>query len=240
MLGGPEADASRRHAPRRGVPLLYVIAARDLFSEENEWLEKIGEFVHAAKFALAAGTVPSGSLALQIRPALTPSLGETSDANSLQRVRELLASIDASPQLTVFFNVRSALPVEWRGQRLRLHLPEAHLLAGGPSEETIDWATSAHSVEALRQAQEAGASFVVFGPVWKPQWKSATAIGLDTLAAAVRTTRIPLLALGGITPARVAACREAGAAGVAVASGIMRSDDVGKALQDYMEPLLIV
>ena len=106
--------------------------------------------------------------------------------------------------------------------------------------KTVLWAASVHNHATLRQAQQDGAAFVVYGPVWEPQWKAATAVGLQALANAVATTRLPLLALGGITAARVAACRKAGAAGVAVASGIMRSDDVAQALQNYLEPLLSV
>jgi len=234
----PHRDASLRGVPPRDVPLLYVIAARDLFAEEAEWFEKIRDFVHAAKFALAAGTVPSSSLALQIRPALGASHDEASAEHSLQRLGELLASLDPSQQLPVFFNVRSALPREW--QRLRLHLPETHLSRVGAADQAVEWAASAHNPAALRQAQEGGATFAVYGPVWEPQWKSAKAIGLEGLTAAVRTASIPILALGGVTAARVAACREAGAVGVAVASGVMQSDDVAKAIQDYMEPLLSV
>ena len=226
-MSGPET------APRT-VPLLYVIAAGDLFSDESDWLLKIRQVVQAAR------SFPAASVALQVRPALLTSRDKTPDGDPLQRVRELLASIDPSQEIPVYFNVRAGWPREHQGQPLRLHLPEGQLMRRAFPAKTILWAASVHNHATLRQAQQGGAVFVVYGPVWEPQWKAATAVGLQALANAVATTRLPLLALGGITAARVVACRKAGAAGVAVASGIMRSDDVAQALQNYMEPLLSV
>ncbi len=225
--------------PRRDVPLLYVIAARDLFSEENAWLEKIHQVVHAAKCALVAGHFAAGSVAIQIRPALSHPRKKASDRHPLQLVEELLSGIDPSRQIPVYYNMRSGLPGAWKlpRQPLRLHLTEGHLRGADLPDKAVTWAASAHNKSAVCKAQEGGAAFAVYGPVWEPQWKAALAIGVEAFAAAAAATRIPLLALGGITSARVAACREAGAAGVAVASGFMLSDDVAQTLQDFMEPL---
>jgi thiamine-phosphate pyrophosphorylase len=62
----------------------------------------------------------------------------------------------------------------------------------------------------------AGADFLVFGTVFQTASKpGAPAGGLDALAAAVAAARLPVLAIGGIDPARARACLSAGAAGVA-------------------------
>jgi thiamine-phosphate pyrophosphorylase len=75
---------------------------------------------------------------------------------------------------------------------------------------------STHTVEELRGAEEEGADFAVFSPVF-PVAKAGygPAVGVERLREAVRAVTIPVLALGGITWENAAECVRAGAAGVA-------------------------
>jgi thiamine-phosphate diphosphorylase len=61
------------------------------------------------------------------------------------------------------------------------------------------------------------ADYFVFGTVFRTGSKPADApvAGLDALAEAARRSAAPVLAIGGMTPARASVCRQAGAAGVA-------------------------
>jgi thiamine-phosphate pyrophosphorylase len=101
----------------------------------------------------------------------------------------------------------------------------AHLPAGSPPPEF--WrrltpigfriGTSCHSVEEVRQAEQEGADYVFFGPVFDPISKPSDrpARGLGALSRAAMSVEIPVLALGGITAGNISACISAGAAGVA-------------------------
>jgi thiamine-phosphate diphosphorylase len=75
---------------------------------------------------------------------------------------------------------------------------------------------SVHSMKGALDAEQDGADFVIFGPVWPSESHAGTpAQGLDALAAVVRAVRIPVIAIGGVTEDRIARCEAAGAAGYA-------------------------
>lgn len=76
---------------------------------------------------------------------------------------------------------------------------------------------SCHSVTEVRVAEEEGADFVVFGPVFAPLSKMSVgpAQGLEGLRSAASAVQIPVLALGGVTEENAPQCLAAGAAGAA-------------------------
>ena len=74
---------------------------------------------------------------------------------------------------------------------------------------------SCHFVDDVLRAESEKADFVVFAPVFGKRGASATEpTGLAALREACRG-KVPVLALGGITPHNAASCLEAGAAGIA-------------------------
>lgn len=87
---------------------------------------------------------------------------------------------------------------------------------------------SCHNPEELRRAEDGGADFVVFGPVYETESKKSFGPpqGVEKLAEAVGAVKIPVLALGGITLANAAACLEAGAAGLAAISLFQQAADL--------------
>lgn len=84
--------------------------------------------------------------------------------------------------------------------------------ADGPGEPVI--AVSCHGEAEVIAAEEAGASFAVFGPVFQKAGVADHPTGTAQLRA-VCLHRIPVLALGGVTAENARQCTEAGAKGVA-------------------------
>ena len=75
---------------------------------------------------------------------------------------------------------------------------------------------SVHSEGAAREAEDQGADFVLFGPVWaSPTHSGRPAQGLDALKRVVGAVTIPVLAIGGVTSERIDDCLAAGAQGYA-------------------------
>jgi thiamine-phosphate pyrophosphorylase len=76
---------------------------------------------------------------------------------------------------------------------------------------------STHSLEEARAADQSGADFVVFGPIFAPLSKTEhlPPRGLDELARVCASVRISVFALGGITLENAPMCEQAGAAGIA-------------------------
>jgi thiamine-phosphate pyrophosphorylase len=95
---------------------------------------------------------------------------------------------------------------------------------------------STHSPEAVGAAGEAGADFVLFGPVYDTPSKRAFGEprGPGSLAVACRGARVPVLAIGGVTAARVPELAGAGAAGVAVIRALLEAGDPAAATRELL------
>lgn len=75
---------------------------------------------------------------------------------------------------------------------------------------------SVHTLEGAIAAERDGADYVIYGPIWaSASHPGVTPVGIDALAEVARSVRIPVLAIGGVTPKRIAECHRAGAAGYA-------------------------
>jgi thiamine-phosphate pyrophosphorylase len=85
---------------------------------------------------------------------------------------------------------------------------------------------SVHSVqEAVAVARDV--DYLIAGTVWPSESKGEETplLGLSGLSAVVRNAGVPVLAIGGLTVARVASVRAAGAAGVAAIGMFMGAPD---------------
>ena len=94
---------------------------------------------------------------------------------------------------------------------------------------------SVHSVdEVVRIGANGSLDYLIFGTVFETVSKPAgAAAGLDQLAAVSTATTLPVLAVGGMSPARAAAVARAGAVGLAAIS--LFSDCASEALHGIVE-----
>jgi thiamine-phosphate pyrophosphorylase len=94
---------------------------------------------------------------------------------------------------------------------------------------------SAHEQEEVSGPQAAWVDYFFFSPIFPTQSKPGhPGTGIETLSRICGVTEAPVFALGGITPAQVGSCMEAGAHGVAVLSGIMDAKDPARAATAYL------
>lgn len=147
---------------------------------------------------------------------------------------------DAGARLLVNDRVDVALALHADG----VHLPSDGLplsvtrrLVGG--ERLIG--VSTHHVEDVVRAEGEGADFVVLGPVYETPSKRmyGAPLGLGPLERAAARCRIPIFAIGGITPPRICEVRRAGAYGVAVVSAILEADDVTGATRNLLREMTV-
>ncbi len=131
-----------------------------------------------------------------------------------------------------------ALAVEADGvQRTSTSLPVSDLLT--IADKRLSVGASVHALDEAVAAAEAGADWIVFGPVYDTPSKRAYGPpqGLARLRAVVAAVETPVLAIGGVTPERVGEVCQAGARGVGVISAILGADSPGEATRRFLDAL---
>jgi thiamine-phosphate pyrophosphorylase len=197
--------------------LLYYITDRTQFAGDEparrqRLFEKLAEaarlgvdYVQLREKDLAGRALES--LAVEAAEALRPA----ADLSSL--------SGELRPRTRLLTNSRTDVAIACGADGVHLRSDDL-----SPSEVRAVWrqaklvraatiGVSCHSAEEVRHAASAGADFVVFGPVFEKNNFAASA-GLKALSKACRE-KIPVLALGGISPENAKSCMEAGASGIA-------------------------
>ena len=96
---------------------------------------------------------------------------------------------------------------------------------------------SVNTAADLQVAERFGADYIGVGPIFPTATKpdAQGAVGLEGLRRITASTRLPAVAIGGITPANCAAVRAAGAAGVCAISAILGTADVAGAVAAFRQ-----
>lgn len=87
---------------------------------------------------------------------------------------------------------------------------------------------STHDLEQAREAEQGGADYIGFGPIFGTTTKDTgySARGLAMLKEIRQAVKIPIVAIGGINEANVTQVWQAGADSAAIISDLMRAKDV--------------
>ena len=206
------------------LPPLYVVADLDFVGDTEVWLQRLTALD-------ALGKQKPFALAIQIR-----AKGRAN--GQLGTVARLARQAVAHVPLVLNGSSRMAAELGYDG----VHWPAASLSANASALQDAVGSlpiriAAIHSAGAIAAAERAGATALVFAPVYSPHWKAVAGTGLDALRQAVVAASLPVYALGGVTPAHVAACTNAGAHGVAVLSGVMGHAAIAAAAERYVEAL---
>lgn len=111
-----------------------------------------------------------------------------------------------------------------------IHLPEGGIPAGDARRAGgagLKIGCSTHSLSQAAAAEEAGADFIVFGPVYETPSKKrfGPPVGLAALEMVLTSVRIPVYAIGGIGPDNIGQVAALPVAGAAVISAIALARD---------------
>ncbi len=100
---------------------------------------------------------------------------------------------------------------------------------------------STHTVNEAQEAEQGGADFITFGPVFITQSKAryGAPVGPEALKELKKRIRIPVFGLGGITRKNMHEVMQAGADGVAMISAIVAAEKVQKASEDIVNSLKV-
>jgi len=93
---------------------------------------------------------------------------------------------------------------------------------------------STHSVDEALKAESQGADYIAIGSVFPTDSKDETQlVGLETLRQVRKAVRVPLVAIGGMTPAGAYEALETGANAIAVISAVMQDADPARAAREF-------
>ena len=98
---------------------------------------------------------------------------------------------------------------------------------------------SAHSVAEAKRAEQEGADFVTFGPVYETPSKLqyGKPVGVQAIERVKDEVSIPVFAIGGVNRERVGEALKAGAYGVALISAILASENIKSSTEEFMRLL---
>lgn len=160
-----------------------------------------------------------------------------SHADLVREGRTLREVIDGRALLFVNGDVEAALDLGADG----VHLAEAGASiadARAKAAERLLISRAVHSLAAAVEAERAGADLLQAGTLFATaSHPGAHLLGVDGLRELCGAVRIPVVAIGGITPANACEALGAGASGVAVIGAIFDADDPLEAARELRSAL---
>ncbi|HUD73071.1 MAG TPA: thiamine phosphate synthase [Dongiaceae bacterium] len=176
---------------------------------------------------IAAAALAGGAAVIQLRE---KDLG---GAALLELAAALVAAAKPRPRVRILVNDR--LDVAMAAHAHGVHLPAAGLpiaAARAKSPARFLVGRSVHGLAEAREAAKAGADYLVCGPVFATPSKAGFGdpIGPEVLRKTAEAVRLPVWAIGGITPENAPTLRGLPIAGVAVIGAVMTAADPAAAV----------
>jgi thiamine-phosphate pyrophosphorylase len=160
------------------------------------------------------------------------------DRMRFNTAKQLVAS-SARYNARIFVNERADIAI--MADAAGVHLPEMgiNIFEAKRIAQNKLAGISCHSIIAARRAEEDGADYIFFGPIFETESKRAFGppLGLDTLREVCKEISIPIFAIGGITPDRAFSCREMGAHGVAVIGALTDAKNLSNIVKEFQSAL---
>lgn len=154
----------------------------------------------------------------------------------LARLASRFVALARPPEASVFVNGRPDIAAATGAQGVQLG---GHDLAPADARRSFPAGWVGRSVHDLAEAEAAvaeGADYLLVGHVFDTaSHPGQPAAGLGLVREASRLGR-PVIAIGGITAARAAAARDAGAWGVAAITALWDAADPARAARDLLAP----
>ena len=189
--------------------------------------ERLGEEELIVRVEAAA---QGGELMVQLRE---KQLSDEAFAALYRRLRGRLAE-----SVKIIVNRRVGLVDEFGMDGLQLGAPPSTIrLARKRVASSIVVGYSAHAVDEAVAAENEGADFLCYSPVFPPISKTSSLppVGAEGLREACQAVAIPVFALGGIAPENVATVKRVGAQGIAVIGAILDAADPQAAVAALLE-----
>jgi thiamine-phosphate diphosphorylase len=200
------------------LPVLHVVTDDDVLARKD-----------FGAVAAALLTAHGRRVAVHVR-------GPATDGRTLHRLAGRLAGVAAEAGALLLVNDRAdvALAVGAAG----VQLGARSLPLGAARRLRTGWVlgASVHDPAEAETAADEGADFLVLGTIWPTATHpDRPGAGCELIAEVVGRVAAPVVAIGGVTPARAVEAREAGAAGVAAIRGVWQARDPVAAVRAYME-----
>lgn len=200
---------------RFSSPLVYLITDRRMLPHANHETQ-ITSLIEFVKSAITAGVdmiqIRERDLSTRETYSLTETVASEARARNARVLVNDRADVAACASAGVHLTTRS-LPARIVRDTF------------GPAMHV---AVSTHSIEEAIEAEQGGADFIVFGPVFETESKRAFGppVGIPALRRVIERVRIPVIALGGIKIDNFHHALEAGAAGIAAISLFAACEDM--------------
>ena len=143
--------------------------------------------------------------------------------NAYERLAVKVMEICKAEGVNCYFNSRIESAVKLGAQGVQLSLQTAQTLDRQVRSGLPCLGISVHSAAEAVEAQNLGASYIIYGHVFATDCKKGVPPrGIEALRTVCRSVTVPVFAIGGIHPQNASRCIDAGAYGVCMMSEYMK------------------